>query len=276
MQLAIFLADVPIRAWVKFSWSLFEWITTPLFVVGPLLCLVALPLFLKDRRWRTWVGRPAAILLGIYLLFVSPLMARALTWGFDNRFVNQWYEARTDQSKPIDAIVILGRGYQMTSSRVDVVAKLDQSQAVPLIFASGLNDAPDILYYLKEAGIPAEKLKGEDCSRTTEENAEYTAALLHPQGVRRILLVTDAPHMPRSMFTFESYGFEVVAQPTRLPWDYGSVEKSFLALREYIGLAGYASRGRFDPRESTISDTLLKKIESPQCRINAPTQLAKR
>ena len=43
----------------------------------------------------------------------------------------------------------------------------------------------------------------EDGSRDTRENAIRTIALLRPQGVKRILLVTHHWHMPRSMRAFE-------------------------------------------------------------------------
>jgi len=44
----------------------------------------------------------------------------------------------------------------------------------------------------------------EDNSRDTRENAVRTIALLKPQGIRHILLVTHGYHMPRALRTFES------------------------------------------------------------------------
>ncbi len=57
----------------------------------------------------------------------------------------------------------------------------------------------------------------DDRSRDTRENAERLAALLHPEGVRRIALVSDAWHLPRAVLEFERVGFEVLPAPTRLP-----------------------------------------------------------
>ena len=53
----------------------------------------------------------------------------------------------------------------------------------------------------------------EEESRTTWENALFSAQLLQPQGVRRVVLVTQAWHMPRARWCFEQAGFEVITAP---------------------------------------------------------------
>jgi uncharacterized SAM-binding protein YcdF (DUF218 family) len=52
-------------------------------------------------------------------------------------------------------------------------------------------------------------------SRDTAENARFTYALLAPQGIRRILLVTHAAHMPRAQAAFAQEGFIVLPAPTQ-------------------------------------------------------------
>ncbi len=44
----------------------------------------------------------------------------------------------------------------------------------------------------------------EDASRDTRENALRTVPLLQPDGIRRIVLVTGANHMPRALRAFEA------------------------------------------------------------------------
>jgi uncharacterized SAM-binding protein YcdF (DUF218 family) len=90
-------------------------------------------------------------------------------------------------------------------------------------------------------------------SRTTAENALNVASLV---GARRVVLVTSAYHMPRAVASFERRGMQVVPAPTDYQADrtaYGlsdflpSIEalgRSWKALHEYAGLAGYAISGR--------------------------------
>lgn len=51
-------------------------------------------------------------------------------------------------------------------------------------------------------------------SKTTAQNARYTAKILQPLGVNRILLVTQAWHMPRAAILFRQVGFDVMPAPT--------------------------------------------------------------
>ncbi|MNG08319.1 hypothetical protein D3C84_916680 [compost metagenome] len=91
----------------------------------------------------------------------------------------------------------------------------------------------------------------EEESRTTWENATFSAKLLQPAGVRRVLLVTQASHMPRARWCFERAGFEVVAAPMGylgvpngrpaggwLP-EAKAVWQSGILLNEAIGLLAY-------------------------------------
>ena len=53
----------------------------------------------------------------------------------------------------------------------------------------------------------------EEQSRTTWENAKMTADILLPLGIKRVVVVTHGWHMPRSVWSFEQAGFEVVPAP---------------------------------------------------------------
>jgi uncharacterized SAM-binding protein YcdF (DUF218 family) len=53
----------------------------------------------------------------------------------------------------------------------------------------------------------------ENRSRDTFQNAAYSARLLRPAGVSRIILVTDAAHEWRAMHEFMSAGLGVIPAP---------------------------------------------------------------
>lgn len=61
----------------------------------------------------------------------------------------------------------------------------------------------------RELGVPASALRIEATSRTTEENARHTHALLASEGVRRICVVTQRFHLRRTGFLFSEAGFDV-------------------------------------------------------------------
>lgn len=107
-------------------------------------------------------------------------------------------------------------------------------------------------------GIPTERLTLEGESRTTFENALFTARLLHPKPNERWLLVTSAWHMPRAMGSFRRAGFRVEPWPVdyRTPrrLDLTQFRSSIpeglrridFVTREYVGLVAYYLTGRTD------------------------------
>lgn len=100
-------------------------------------------------------------------------------------------------------------------------------------------------------GITDVWLEGE--SRTTGENALFSKKVLDKKGVKRILLVTHAWHMPRSVAIFKHVGLDVVPAPTRYTTESDSgvlqflpnsaaMETSYIALHELVGQVWYAIR----------------------------------
>ncbi|MEO1743626.1 MAG: YdcF family protein, partial [Cyanobacteria bacterium J06629_9] len=112
-------------------------------------------------------------------------------------------------------------------------------------FVSGTGDAHSMVELLREEGLDPAAVDGENCSRTTKENALYTAQILKPQGVERIILVTDAPHMLRSHLTFRNVGFEVIPHPSPFPPGFSRYSKQVIGLRETAGFVAYGLLGRY-------------------------------
>ena len=109
---------------------------------------------------------------------------------------------------------------------------------------------------LENLGIPKERIILERDSRNTWENAIFTKQIVAPKPGERWLLVTSAFHMPRSMGIFRKAGFDVEAYP--VDWRMGGrdelfaftrngregLEKTEVAMREWIGLVAYRVMGR--------------------------------
>ncbi len=94
-------------------------------------------------------------------------------------------------------------------------------------------------------------------ARTTSENAVELVKLLRARGVRRVLLVTSSLHMRRALASFRAEGLEAIPSPCdalvvspkpreALDWvpRPDALEKTHVALWEYLGLAYYRVTGR--------------------------------
>lgn len=226
----------PPELWTVLTSALMQWLSEPLLVVLPLALLIALPWFIRPLPFKRWLSAvPAVVLLAYIGCTAPPLLA------FANRRLMHFEAAGT--AIPADAIVVLGRGIEFQATRVDLAAQLWQAGRAPRIFTSGRGDADSMLAALRAKGVPASDLQAEECSRTTEENAQFTALRLKPEGVRRIVLITDAPHMMRSLDIFQKAGFAVVPAMSPIPPQLSEQHKRLLILREFAGWLLYRLSG---------------------------------
>ncbi|MGB7381137.1 MAG: YdcF family protein [Rivularia sp. (in: cyanobacteria)] len=243
------LCHRPVSQWLEIKSAIAHWLMTPILVVLPLLFLIFLPWIIPRFRWkRLWSGF-GTLLLVTYFSAQFPLTTAAANKGLV-AFVPP------DRGQTADAIVVLGRGEAFRNSRVEVAANLWESQRAPLIFASGSGDGSEIVNQLERIGIPSQALEEEHCSQTTKENALFTASVLQPQGIKKIILVTDPPHMLRSLLTFRNVGFEVIPHKSPAP-HLTQTRKAMMMFYEYMGLVKYGLKGEFVPQN-------MAKQEQPQ------------
>jgi uncharacterized SAM-binding protein YcdF (DUF218 family) len=147
-------------------------------------------------------------------------------------------------------------------ARLRYAAHLQRRTGLPLLVSGGNgagdggtqggSEADSMAAALREDfGVPVRWLEGR--SRDTAENAAFSAAILRADGIHRILLVTDAMHMPRARAVFARAGLDVVAAPTmffgRQPLSIHAwvpsaegMRRSWYASYEWIGLAWYRVR----------------------------------
>jgi uncharacterized SAM-binding protein YcdF (DUF218 family) len=128
-----------------------------------------------------------------------------------------------------EAIVVLGGGIYRNSveygaTTVDLnsmkrsryAAWLHRRTGLPIYVAGGRGSsapAPPMVRFLEdELGVSVAGL--EDRSSNTWENATMMEPLLREAGIDRVLLVTDAWHMPRAVDAFLRVGLDPVPAPT--------------------------------------------------------------
>ena len=117
-----------------------------------------------------------------------------------------------DQPTPVDAIVVLGaplhrgRLSRIGHERVAGALALWHLGGAPLVCTTGRGEAEAMAAALHAGGVPQAAIVVEPTARTTFENAQATAALLAPRGVREVWLVTQPFHARRAMRLFTRAG----------------------------------------------------------------------
>ena len=154
----------------------------------------------------------------------------------------------------------LGDLNQQADRLVHAVALYKAGKAPRLLVTGGggvnsRSEAEIMRDLLEVMGVPRRAILLEDKSRNTYQNALNTAVLLNNLGVKKILLVTSAFHMGRSVPLFAAQGLEVIPAPTDyqrlvsaplLPGWLPSVSalwRSTHALHEHLGYWIYRYRG---------------------------------
>ncbi|MBS1191611.1 MAG: hypothetical protein H6R10_3403 [Rhodocyclaceae bacterium] len=253
-----------------------SWLLTNLvasFLLPPLNGLLPAFLGLLAARRRPRLGR-LAMAFGLFLLAAQslPIVADALLEPLESRYAALPQESLAGLD--VDAVVILAGGRyrqapefggaddvrQFTLDRLRYGALVARESGKPVLLTGGNPEgggSPEAVAMeaalARDFGLSARWV--EDKSRTTRENAVYSADILLPRGLRRIALVTHAWHMPRSVAAFEAAGFEVVPAPTaflasRRPLmaldfvpRYEGMHRSGIAIHEAVGMLWYRLRG---------------------------------
>lgn len=224
------------------------------------LVLVTLLIFLSGNRW------------------VALSMARSLEWQYLPK----------GELPAADVIVLLGGGTDPAlpprrtvelngaGDRVIYAAALYKQGKAPAVLASGGNitwldssrpstPASEMADLLEFMGVPQQAVWLQPDSQNTHEDAVYSAKILKEKGITRILLVTSAVHMPRSVALFQKQGLEVIPAPadfsvTEQGWkdltqadllaqlsnlmpSAGNISLTTNVLREYFGMIAYRLKG---------------------------------
>ena len=154
------------------------------------------------------------------------LLAAGLVYIFLN-VVQVWSVARSDQSRNVDAIVVMGvaqydgRPSPQLQARLDHVISLWGSGKSPLVITTGGNQPGDRFTearasadYLAEAGIPETSIAMEDLGATSRQSLEGVVQILHSRGLETVLIVTDPYHALRCRLIAQDLGLIAYVSPT--------------------------------------------------------------
>ncbi len=102
---------------------------------------------------------------------------------------------------------------RITRERVEAGVELWREGLAPVVCMTGggppgRREADAMAAYARDLGMPDDALRVENESLTTEENASMSAAILHPEGRRRVWIVSQPFHLRRAAWLFARAGFE--------------------------------------------------------------------
>jgi uncharacterized SAM-binding protein YcdF (DUF218 family) len=179
-------------------------------------------------------SRIASILLGVALVvllcgsneIISKLIVRSLEWQY----------LPNGELPQSEAIVVLGGGtrprisprpwYEVNEAgdRILYGSWLYKQGKAPLLVVTGGRadwygeggnpESEDMAAIAETMGVPVSAIIQESQSFNTRDNAVNTKQILDQRGINKVLLVTSALHMPRSMEIFRKVGLEVIPAPT--------------------------------------------------------------
>lgn len=243
-----------------------------LYPFGLLSCLLAAAVVLL------FINRPRAarliLVAAVLLVFIGGNSRTAHT--LVRSLENDYPPVAVEDAPPSDVIVVLGGGLGLphpprlypdlggSSDRLLQALRLYRAGKAAHILLTGGNVFPQPglegeAFYARELlelwGVPPGVVVTETESRNTMQNAEHTAPILERNQWERVLLVTSATHMGRSVLAFQRAGIEVVPVPAdfravevkvpeALTWipSVGALGGTTQAVHEYIGRLYYRLR----------------------------------
>ena len=168
-----------------------------------------------------------------------------------------------EQFKRAQAIVVLGGGRNLgspewggetvndyTLRRARYGAQIARETGLPVYVSGGKPTGGQLAEGTLMRDLVAAEFRQpvkwvDDVSQTTREQAQITARDLRAQQISRVVLVTDAVHIPRAQRAFELAGLAVIAAPTGYtaqrpfaPYQLipgpSALRESHVAMREWI------------------------------------------
>lgn len=219
----------------------------------------------------SWLAGRFSKRLGRIGLIITLVCVWTLGSGITTRFIGvplegeEVPEAWTLEVGGYDAIVLLGGGMGAHekcgraemfagADRVWYAAKLWKAYHAEgdgmILTISGGGAKQSTIPLLKDLGVEESVIVDFEDARNTEEEAKLIYARIAASGIDRaprIMLVTSAWHMPRSVMLFERAGFEVVPKPTDYEMHYAA--ESELRVNDFFPSADAAMRNSYALKE---------------------------
>ena len=194
------------------------------------------------RRWKV-VRRSVLAVVALAVGYYAVSLVQVYVTGRSDQ---------VEQSRPVDAIVVLGaaqydgRPSPQLAARLDHVVTLYENGVAPLIVVTGgkqpedrFTEAESSAQYLVDRGVPSGAIVMESNGRTTSQSVAGTTELLEQRGLDRVIIVTDPYHALRARLIAQDAGLTAYVSPTPT-----SVVRGASSARRHLAEAGAVALGR--------------------------------
>jgi uncharacterized SAM-binding protein YcdF (DUF218 family) len=191
----------------------------------------------RPHRWRRRTIRM------VLLLLVAAVTYYAVT------VFQVWATGRSDQTRPVGAIVVMGaaqydgRPSPQLQSRLDHAIDLWRAGLSPIVVVTGgklpgdrFTEADASARYLTDRGVPDAAILREEAGHNSYDSLVGVSELLSARAVDTVLLVSDPYHSLRIRLIAQELGLTAYVSPTRT----SPVQGRALYLREVEEAAGIA------------------------------------
>lgn len=163
-----------------------------------------------------------------------------------------WSTGRSDQARPVDAIVVMGAAQYdgepspLLAARLDHVVELWPQGLAPIVVVTGgklegdrFTEAEASAAYLVERGVPSDAIVFENEGRTSYQSLRGVEQILRDRDAESVLIVTDPYHSLRSRLIAQQVGLRAYVSPTP-----ASVVTGAGSLRRHLQEAAGVAAGR--------------------------------
>ncbi len=199
-------------------------ITVSIMPINIVILLLLVALFFFFFKPKLSLKALSAALLILVISAFPPFSDTAMT------AIENDYPPYVKTSTPVDYIVVLGCGH-VTNELLPVTSQLKNCSLQRMVEAlriyqlhpeariitsgyaaqNSISNAEIVKQSLITLGVPAQKIISENFPKDTEEEAELIAPRV--QGTK-VILITNADHMPRTIKYFQANGVYPIAAPT--------------------------------------------------------------
>lgn len=249
--------------------KVFWLLASPDSLIVLLVIATCLVVFLASSRWAKYATLTLAlIVVSISIFPVGAWLLYPLEQHFPPPVISR-----------VEGIIVLGGGIDpVTSDGRDQLVLNDSAERLHAmttlmtkypharvvytggsghVLSQSLKEADWVEGYVHTLGLDPGRVKLENESRNTAENARLSFNLVQPSRDEIWLLVTSAFHLPRSVGVFCRVGWRVTPYPVdyrthpdylaRIGWDFSSnLAQLSTATREWLGLVAYRVTGKTD------------------------------